>query len=249
MRIKVRGELTEGRLKEAVALLGAKGHSLTCFFDGYLTVQPAEITQTSHATEKGADGDVMEEVDQGLEIGSDDDWNGPLPAYISGIFDHSPEAVEIRRLQRRNTERIEQAHLEAAALKKRLIREHMANKEIFGRLVLRFGGEFINAINLAISAVWGEVKPVFRHDGKGGKEGEPRPMPQVELRGTTVSLCGYNTTGATKRILTPLSETDSMAGAGPIWKYREWTECAVPRIREVIESFARQAGLERVGRH
>lgn len=247
MDIKVKGLLTAARLKEVLALIEA-GTGITCYFDGRLQLRPtaaplADAPRVDNPVFQGGEEEVQPE---GGEI-EEDHWDGPLPTYIGGVVDNSPEELERRRLLEEGRQKRELRLTEASALKQRLDREHLMNKELFGRLRLRYGQPFIAAINAEIAAVWSEVKPVFSHNCKDGKAGQPRPMPQLELRGDTVSFHGFNIAGTTTRIATPVSMPDSMEGARPHWKYKEWGEYAVPRIGAVINEYAEKAQLVKVG--
>ncbi|MQA23653.1 hypothetical protein [Rugamonas rivuli] len=248
MDIKINGLLTADRLREVLALVEA-GPGITCYFHGRLQLRAAAASPAGapridslliqdRAEEFQPEGD--------LEI-EEDHWDGPLPTYIGGVVDNSPEELERRRLLEEGRQKRELRLTEASALKQRLDREHMMNKELFGRLRLRYGQPFIGAINAEIAAVWREVKPVFSHNCKDGKAGQLRPMPQLELRGDTVSFHGFNLAGTTTRIATPVSMPDNMEGARPHWKYKEWGEYAVPRIRAVINEYAEKAQLVKVG--
>ena len=248
MRIRLKGELTEDRLKEALALIGAQGPGVKCYFDGVLDVYPAASRDLERADANAVVGSVvLADEDDEADFAEEDEWHGPAPSYVSGVIDNSPKELERQRLVKLRDEEDKRKRLEAAALKKRLAREHMTDKEIFCRLIdLRCGNDLIRAINEEIAAVWAEVKPAFSQNVKGGKAGTPRPMPQLELRGTTVTFHGFNPNGISKKILTPLSERDGQLGARPIWAYKEWADVATPRVRAVIDKFAASAHLERV---
>jgi hypothetical protein len=246
MRIKLKGELTEDRLKEALALIGAQGPGVKCYFDGVLDVHPAASQDLERADADAVAGSVvLADEDDEADFAEEDEWYGPTPSYVSGVIDNSPEELERRRLAKVADEKYRRKREEEDALEKRLMREHITNKEIFGRLVERYGHDLIDAINTEISAVWGEVKPVFLHNMKGGVAGAPRPMPQLELRGTTVSFYGYNSAGNTMRIVSPLT-VGGRRSVRPIWLYAEWVGIAVPRISAVIDRFAESANLVRV---
>ena len=104
----------------------------------------------------------MEDVGPTKDHEDEEDWwEGPLPAYMSGIVDNSPEAVERQRLhtERQKSEAIRT--VQARELRERLFREHNMSRELFGRLRLQYGQMFIDSINAGIAAVWDEVKPVF----------------------------------------------------------------------------------------
>lgn len=251
MRIRVTGELTEDRLKEALALIRAKGPGVTCYFEGYLLIKAGKAAEPSSknralntsdiALDDDAHDDKEDDASESLE-----EWDGPVPAYVCGVVDNSPEAIERRRnydLERAESER---KNAEWRAEHDQALSQHISDVEIFQRLVLRYGDELISAINAEIAAVWAEVKPVFVHRMKDYELGASRPMPRLQLLGKSVSFFAFNTAGTTKKILTPLSMKDGSLGACPIWKYPEWKDCAVPRIRAVIEQFAQAAGLVRV---
>ena len=244
MEIKIEGLVTANRLRELLALLEATS-GISCYFDGSLrlqaqtaqvgALQPDHVRATKGCPDKSLTDDEREP--------EDDDWDGPYPTYIAGVVDNSPEVLERRRqyeLEKKQRE-------EAAALEKRLIDEHRMDKEVFGRLKLRYGPALIDAVNAEIAAVWSEVKPVYAHNCKDGKAGQPRLMPQLELRGDTVSFHGFNLAGTTLRVATPLSIPDSIEGARPVWKFKEWAEFVVPRIKAVIDSYAEKANLVKVG--
>ena len=248
MDIKVKGLLTADRLREVLALVES-GAGITCHFDGRLQlratgVAPARAPGVSNMVIPAREEDVEPEWDIGVE---EDSWDGPLPAYIGGVEDNSPEELERRRLLKEEWQKQELRRADAAALEQRLSREHTMDKELFGRLRLRHGQPFIDSINAEIAAVWREVRPVYAHNCKDGKAGQPRLMPQLELRGDTVSFHGFNVAGTTIKIATPISIPDKMEGARALWKYREWVECAVPRIKAVIGEYAEKAQLVKVG--
>lgn len=248
MDIKVKGLLTADRLREVLALVES-GVGITCHFDGRLQLRakamaPARAPGAANMVISGGDEDVDPEWDVEVE---EDSWDGPLPAYIGGVVDNSPEELERRRLLTETRQDQELRMADAAALRQRLSREHTMNKELFGRLRLRYGQALIDSINAEIAAVWCEVKPVFAHNCKDGKAGQSRLMPQLELRGDTVSFYGFNVAGTTTKIATPISIPDGMEGARPLWKYKEWAECAVPRIKAIIDQYAEKAQLVKVG--
>lgn len=239
VELAVKGLVTADRLKEVLALLEA-GTGVSCYFEGKLYLVPT----AGEASHNGAQV-VSANLDED-ESPEEDMWGGPLPAYLGGVIDNSPEALERRRALEIDQQRRAQQRAEDKALRERLTRAHHTDMEIFGRLRLRYGQPFIDSINTEIAAVWSEIKPFFSQGCKGGKAGQPRPMPQLELRGEVVSFYGYNSTGATKRVHTPLSMSDGMLGAAPVWKYKEWVEYVVPRIRAVIDDYAEKAHLVRV---
>lgn len=254
MDINVSGVLTVGRLREVLALIEA-GSGVTCFFEGRLrlfvtnplvTGKPrADIPTVSSGAEADQSNWDVEDEDED----ENDNWNGPLPAYMGGVEDNSPEAIERRRLFEEKMQNQKRQRAEEEAMRKRLSREHTTDKELFGRLRVRFGQPFIDAINAEIAEVWREVQPVYSKntkDGKDGKAGQPRLMPQLELRGETVSFHGFNLTGTTMRVSTPVSISDKSLGSRPLWMYKEWAECAVPRIKAVVDAYAEKAQLVRV---
>jgi hypothetical protein len=247
MRIRVKGELTAERLKEALALIGAKGQDLNCYFDGYLIIKAEKDADTSSGTgELNASAIIADGGTDDERPVSEEEWDGPAPAYASGVVDNSPEAIERRRSYEAARELSDRKHAEERAQWDRALTEHKTDVEIFQRLVLRYGDELIGAINKEIEAVWSDVKPVFEHRTKDYAAGASRPMPQLQLLGKTVSFHSFNKDGTTKKILTPLSEKQGYLGACPIWKYPEWRDFAVPRIRAVIDEFAQAAHLVRV---
>lgn len=241
MELAIKGFVTADRLKEVLALLEA-GTGVSCYFDGKLRL----ITKAGEAL--GA-GDMVAStgLDEHESLDEEDRWDGPLPAYLGGVVDNSPEEIERRRLLKAERERDARRRVEQATTKERVTRDHRTDKEMFGRLLARYGQPLIDAINAEIAAVWDEVKPVFGHACKDGKAGQSRLMPQLELRGEVVSFHGFNASGSTKRVSTPVSMPDGMLGATPVWKYKEWVEHSVPRIRAVIEQYAEKAHLVRVG--
>lgn len=248
MDIKVKGLLTADRLREVLALIDS-GRGITFYFDGRLQLRatgvvPSGASGVDNTVIPGGAEDV--ELDWEEEV-EEDGWDGPLPAYIGGVVDNSPEELGRRRLLTETWQNHERRMADAAALRQRLSREHTMNKELFGRLRLRYGQALIDSINEEIAAVWREVKPVFGHNCKDGKAGQSRLMPQLELRGDTVSFYGFNVAGTTKKIATPISIPDGMEGARPLWKYKEWAECAVPRIKAIIDQYAEKAQLVKVG--
>lgn len=250
MEIRVKGLLTATRLRELLALIEAST-SVTCHFDGRLQLRAAQASPTSamypdHSVNHRGAEEAQPEEDLELEE-EEDQWDGPLPTYISGVVDNSPEELERRRLLKEQRQSLSQRQAEAYALKKRLFNEHTMDKELFGRLRLRYGQPFIAAINAEIAATWREVNPIFSHNCKDGRANQPRPMPQLELRSDSVYFHGFNVTGSTKKIATPVSVREGREGAGPHWKYKEWVEHAVPRIRAVINEYAEKAQLVKVG--
>ena len=247
MDIKVKGLLTADGLREVLALIDS-GTGITCHFDGRLKLRATEVappraTGGDSVFHNGADC-AQPEWDVDVE---EDGWDGPLPAYFGGVEDNSPEELERRRLLKEERQKQALRRADAAALEQRLSREHTMDKELFGRLRLRYGQQFIDSINAEIAAVWREVRPVYAHNCKDGKAGQPRLMPQLELRGDTVSFHGFNVAGTTIKIATPISIPDKMEGARALWKYKEWAECAVPRIKAVIGEYAEKAQLVKVG--
>jgi len=247
MDIQVKGLLTADRLREVLALVEAAA-GINCYFDGRLRIQSA-AEAAADTTHKGVLV-LSDAEDAGVNLdleNEEDRWDGPLPAYMGGVVDNSPEAIERQRLYELKMQSRALRDAEAAELKQRLSLEHNMSKELFGRLRMRYGQAFIDSINAEIAAVWAEVKPVFSVNCKDGKAGQPRLMPQLEVRGDSVSFHGFNLTGTTTRIATPVSMADKMLGARPIWKYKEWVEYAVPRIRAVIDEYAEKAQLVKVG--
>ncbi|WP_296942276.1 hypothetical protein [uncultured Massilia sp.] len=247
MDIKVKGLLTAERLREVLALVEA-GAGINCYFEGRLRLQATGKVVGCSTDTSDTDLDDVEDVGPTTDHEDEEDrWEGPLPAYMSGIEDNSPEAVERRRLhtERQQSEAIRT--VQAREMRERLSREHKMSRELFGRLRLQYGQMFIDSINAGIAAVWDEVKPVFSANSKDGKAGQPRLMPQLEMRGNTVYFHGFNLNGTTKSITTPVSTTDTLLGARPIWKYKEWVEYAVPRIIAIIDEYAEKAHLVRVG--
>lgn len=248
MDIKVKGIITAGRLREFLALIEAGG-DITWHFDGRLQLRAAASPQTGvpridiPANHDGF-GDAEPEYDVEIE---DEDWDGPVPAYIGGVVDNSPQEIEQRRLFREESENQKRRRAEANESERRRSQEHTMDKEVFGRLRLRYGQRLIDAINAEIAAVWREVNPVFSQNCKDGKAGQPRLMPQLEMRDETVWVHGFNSTGTMKRIATPVSISDSSLGSKPLWKYKEWVEHAVPRIKAVIDRYAEEACLVKVG--
>ncbi|MEF9926822.1 MAG: hypothetical protein RR775_17710 [Massilia sp.] len=243
MDIKVKGLLTPERLREVLALVEA-GAGINCYFDGRLRLQAsveivrgctyADETSSSDAEDLGPTTDQEDDEDR---------WDGPLPAYISGIVDNSPEALERQRLRQERERREAIRTAQSRELQQRLSREYRMSRELFGRLRLQYGQMFIDSINAEIAAVWREVKPMFLVNCKDGKTGQPRLMPQLEMRGNTVYFHGFNLSGSTMKITTPVATMDRTLGSRPIWKYKEWVEYAVPRITAVIDEYAEKAHL------
>ncbi|NHZ38650.1 hypothetical protein [Massilia aquatica] len=213
------------------------------------------VPTTSSRTPVDAELNVSDGTDSRAFIVSDDrltdgqteedSWDGPLPAYVSGVFDNSQEAQAHRLASQQREEQDRLAYIERQARQKSLLREHVRDKEFFGLLVKRDGPALIDALNTEIATIWQQNQPVFLHDCKQGKAGQLRPMPQLELRGTTVTIYGFNTLGSTRKILTPLSQKGGSLGVEPLWSYPEWVLGTVPRLRAVIDGFALRAGLER----
>lgn len=248
MDIKLKGVLTADRLKELLALIES-GAGIAWYFDGRLqlratVLQQAVAPRIDVSVSNRDDAHAQPELD--VEIAGEE-WDGPVPAYVGGVVDNSPEELERRRLLELNRRELDQRRAEADKLKKLQSDEHTMDKEVFGRLRISFGQPFIDAINTEIAAVWRDVTPAFSINCKDGKAGQPRLMPQLELRDETVWVRGFNPTGTMIKIATPVSISDSALGSRPLWKYKEWVEHAVPRIKAVIEDYALKANLVRVG--
>lgn len=137
MDIKVKGLLTAERLREILALVEA-GAGINCYFEGRLRLQATgKVVGGGKCSSEDALGNV-EDVGQITNHEDEEDrWDGPLPAYISGIVDNSPEAVESRRLhtERQQSEIIRT--VQARKLRERLSREHKMSRELFGLLRLQ----------------------------------------------------------------------------------------------------------------
>lgn len=251
VKIRLEGFLTEQRLVEALDLMRAHAGAITCSVEGELTIVPTTAPRTPVEAAvnvregKGVPAFTIPDARITESRAEEDDWDGPLPAYVSGVFDNSPEAHAHRLASQQREEQDRLAYTERRAREKSLLREHVRDKEFFGLLVQRDGPALIDALNTEIEAIWQQNQPTFLHDCKQGKAGQLRPMPQLELRGTTVTIYGFNMLGTTRKILTPLSQKGGTLGVEPLWSYPEWVSGTVPRLRAVIEGFALRAGLER----
>lgn len=230
MRIKIEGPVTVERLAEAlaIALQRCNGH-VTGFYGAnlYLNAFNDEGEQFELANADGKPSVIVMKTPSG-------ELSKPILSKAASLrreqIKQKREAEERRqneqyllrqRLANQESERVRQAYLAEMRARER-------DAAMFRSVFEKHGDAFIADLNMVISAVWDEHKPMHSN---GKEKGMLRKRPVIRV------IDGRPKIGSAKTLYRFESPKYNGPRRAPYWTFPEWTNIAVPRLLEMIAEY------------